>query len=134
MRSLWTITYVGSHTATTLKKLQRLLDFKAENWERERYVWKEEKIERVVFFVEHNSLDWNTLIVQLLQKTSKMAVRWEVSGDILTVVTVIVSTNNTSTLLQQKLPSGLREITWTVRLNQVYDNPLLDKISNLPNW
>jgi hypothetical protein len=56
------VTYVGAHTATTVKKLQRLLNLQALEQERERYVFEGEDVERVVFMVEHEAQGWASAI------------------------------------------------------------------------
>jgi hypothetical protein len=134
MRSIWTVTYVGSHTATTIKKLERFLEIKAEALERERILWNAEKIERAVFFVEHGSIEWSWLLVELLHKTSQVALRWQASGDAVNEFTAIVSRENADTIFQQKLPPGFRELTWTVRADQSYGTGLLSLNSGISPW
>ncbi len=134
MRSLWTVTYVGPHTAITIKKLERFLGIKAEALERERLVWNGEKIERAVFFVEHGTSEWSLLLVELLHKMSQVALRWQGSGDAVNEFTAIVSKDNSDTIFQQGLPPGFRELTWTVRADQSYRTVLFSASSGFSGW
>ncbi|MBW4553850.1 MAG: hypothetical protein KME35_22485 [Aphanocapsa sp. GSE-SYN-MK-11-07L] len=134
MRSLWTVSYVGPHTAITVKKLERLLGIKAEELERERLVWNGEKIERAVFFVEHGTIEWSLLLFELLHKMSQIAVQWQTSGDAVNVLTASVSEDNANTTFQQKLPPGFRELAWTIRGDQAYRTELFLAGPGFSGW
>ena len=135
MRSLWTVSYVGAHTATTIKKLERFLSLKALDIERERYVWEGENLERSAFFVEHGSLEWPALLVSLLQKTSTLASTWQAHGDAVQTFTVQVASESVNTQFRIGIPTGLREISWTVRTDQQFPNVLLSTgSSSIARW
>ncbi|MBK7002424.1 MAG: hypothetical protein IPH35_21475 [Rhodoferax sp.] len=135
MRSLWTVSYIGAHTATTIKKLERFLSLKALDIERERYVWEGEKLERAAFFVEHGPLEWSALLVSLLQKTSTLASTWMTHGDAVQTLTVQVASENVHSQFRTGIPTGLREISWTVRTDQQFPNVLLSTgSSSVARW
>jgi len=134
MRSLWTVTYVGPHTATTLKKLQRVLSFAALEEERERYVWDGERLERLSFFVDHGSSEWTSVVVSLLQATSKIAWAWQMTGDVKNEIRVEVTSDRTVSEFHGGSPSGLREISWVLRRNEEYSDKLLIQGSKVEHW
>lgn len=134
MRSLWTITYAGSHTATTVKKLTRLLSVTAEDIQRERYVLNDERIERAAFLVDHGDIEWAAMLVELLQKTARVAYRWQCNGDATTVLSGSVTRDDLATEFHQGLPAGLKEIGWVVRTSQLYPDALLSADSSIDRW
>ncbi len=135
MRSLWTMCYVGAHTATTIKKLERLLDMKALDVTRERYVWNGENLERSAFFIDHGALDWTALINSLLRKTSLFASAWQSRGDATHILTTRVTSEDISASFKNNMPAGLREVSWEVRADQLYGNGLLSVgSSSVKRW
>jgi hypothetical protein len=120
MRSLWSVTHAGNHTANTLQKMERLMNVKALDTQRERFRWQGEDVERVVFFVDHGGDRWADVLTYLLGQTSKLAMRWQASGDAVTEFSATLSGADTFTAWQDKRPSGLREVTWTLRADQTY--------------
>lgn len=134
MRSLWTVGYVGPHTATTLKKLERLLNIQALDMTRERYVWDGEHIERAVFYVDHDPQAWPELIVALHQKTSLFAATWQMRGDGVDALSARVTAKNINTQFHDKLPPGLREISWMAHRDQNYSSALLTTGSSIARW
>jgi hypothetical protein len=125
MRSFWTVSHVGAHTATTLKKLERLLGIKALDVQRERYVWEGENLERAAFFVEHGPLAWEALVVSLMQKTSLLASAWQTSGDATHTLCARVLASDTRSQFWSGVPSGLREISWEARVDQQFSGALI---------
>lgn len=125
MRSLWSITYVGAHTATTIKKVERLLDITALDIVRERYIWNAEKVERATFFVEHDASEWPVTVVALLRCTALLAMKWETRGDAVQALSVTVSLECANSQFKDGIPSGLVDVSWELRADQTYVRNLL---------
>jgi hypothetical protein len=134
MRSLWSVTYVGAHTATTIKKLQRLLRIQAIDLESERYVFNDKKVERAVFLVEHGACSWAEFILDLIQKTSMLATTWQMSGNEKHQLMVVIGGGDAAGALAQGLPKGLCEVSWVARPDQTYQNRLLSGGSSIERW
>lgn len=134
MRTLWTVAYVGSHTVTTIKKLERLLSIQVLDMARERYVYAGEHIERAVFFVDHGAQAWPELIVALHQKTALFAAIWQMRGNGVDALLARVTAKDIDTQFHDKLPPGLREISWMAHRDQNYSSALLTTGSSIARW
>ena len=134
MRSLWTVSFVGSHTAVTIKKIERLLGIRATQIERERVLFDGQQLERAIFHVEHGDMGWSDLVVHLLEATSKIAHAWRVSGDVSSVVAVSVDPRAVGTALQATVPAGLKEISWQLRKDQSYPSARWSQSGSNDAW
>ena len=134
MRSLWSVTYVGAHTATTVKKLQRLLQAQALEQDKERFVFNDENVERAVFFIEHEVNDWAGLVLDLIKKTSMLASTWQMRGETEQELSAIVRSDRTTQAFKQGLPEGLREVSWSARPDQTYLRRLISAGSSVARW
>lgn len=134
MRSFWIVCYVGSHTSTTIKKLERILGIKATDIERERIVFDGLNLERATFYVTHKEPEWNDTVLQLMYATAKIALSWSISGDIANVISGTISGSSTTGRLFGAAPANLREISWRLQKDQNYSNTRWTRSGTADAW
>lgn len=129
MKSLWKVTYIGSHTSVFIKKLDRYLKVKSNILLKERYDYDGNNYERVVFEIEHPYSKWNESVCDVLRMASLISIEWKAhifnsSSHILGLLNTNEREEKGGFLIEG--PSGLAEISWELKLDQQYS---VDKLS-----
>ena len=123
MKSLWEVTYVGSHTSVFIKKLERFLNTKTTEAHKERYEKDGKSYERTIFEIEHPVSEWNELLVDVIRIAGLISKEWkiyilEVNSHVGGAIDGEEREEKGGFLIEG--PTGIKNISWEIKLDQSY--------------
>jgi len=123
MKSLWEVTYVGSHTSVFIKKLERFLNVKTTEALKERYEKDGKSYERMIFEIDHPITQWEKLLTEILRMASLISTEWETyifdaSTHVAGVLNADEREEKGGFLIEG--PTGIKNISWEIKLDQNY--------------